>query len=79
MAAPPRPSYSGSFLWQSPVFAAPSFVAPSVYLVQAHGTPVVQSTDPGDGFFAGAPPILANSSSFEPTYAGPWQNSMSDQ
>ena len=48
-----------------------ALVAPSVYLVQAHGTPVVQSTDPGDGFFAGAPPIFANSSSFEPTYAGP--------
>ena len=39
------PSYSGSFRWQSLV-AAPSAVAPSVYLVQTHGTPVVQSTDP---------------------------------
>ena len=70
MAAPPRPSYSGSFLWQSPVVAASSAVAPSVYWVQAHGAPVVQSTDPTGGFF-GRAPIIANSSSFEPTYAGP--------
>ena len=80
MASPPRPSYSGSFLWQSPVFAMPSFVAPSVYLVQTHGTPVVQSTDPAGSFFAGAPPIFANSSSFEPGHAiVPFgvQNSMS--
>ena len=70
MASPPRPSCSGSFFWQSPVVAASSSVAPSVYLVQAHGTPVVQSTEPGGGFF-GRAPIFANSSSFEPTYAGP--------
>ncbi len=67
MASPPRPSYSGSFLWQSPVVAASSAVAPSLYVVQTHGTPVVQSTDPAGGFFgrAGAPPIFASSSSFE--------------
>ena len=70
MALPPRPSYSGSFRWQSPVFAASFSEAPSVYLVQTHGTPVARSTDPGGGFF-GRPPIFANSSSFEPTYAGP--------
>ena len=77
MAAPPRPSYSGSFLWQSPVFDASPSVAPSVYLVQTHGAPAVQSTDPGGGFF---PPIIANSSSFEPGHAiVPFgvQNSMS--
>ena len=50
--------------------AASSAVAPSVYWVQAHGTPVVQSTAPAGGFF-GRAPIFANSSSFEPTYAGP--------
>ena len=82
MVLPPRPSYSGSFLWQSPVFDASSAVAPSMYLVQTHGTPVVQSTDPAGGFFgrAGAPPIFANSSSFEPGHAiVPFgvQNSMS--
>ena len=80
MAAPPRPSYSGSFLWQSPVFDASPSVAPSVYLVQTHGAPAVQSTDPGGGFFAGAPPIIANSSSCEPGHAiVPFgvQNSMS--
>ena len=79
MAAPPRPSYSGSFLWQSPVFDMSSAVAPSLYVVQTHGAPVVQSTDPAGGFFAGAP-ILANSSSFEPGQAiVPFgvQNSMS--
>jgi len=79
MASPPRPSYSGSFLWQSPVVAASSAVAPSLYVVQTHGTPVVQSTDPAGGFFAGAP-IFANSSSFEPGHAiVPFgvQNSMS--
>ena len=80
MAAPPRPSYSGSFLWQSPVFDASPSVAPSVYLVQTHGAPAVQSTDAGGGFFAGAPLIIANSSSFEPGHAiVPFgvQNSMS--
>ena len=66
MAAPPRPSYSGSFLWQSPVVAASSAVAPSLYVVQAHGMPVIQSTDPAGGFFGRAPPIFASSSSFEP-------------
>ena len=77
MASPPRPSYSGSFLWQSPVFDASSAVAPSLYVVQTHGTPVVQSTDPG---VPGAPPIIANSSSCEPGHAiVPFgvQNSMS--
>ena len=64
MAFPPRPSCSGSFLWQSPVVDASTSVAPSVYL-QTHGTPVVQSTDPAGGFF-GRAPIFANSSSFEP-------------
>ena len=80
MASPPRPSCSGSFRWQSPVFAASFSEAPSVYLVQTHGAPAVQSTDPGGGFFAGAPLIIANSSSFEPGHAiVPFgvQNSMS--
>ena len=80
MASPPRLSYSGSFLWQSPVFDASSAVAPSLYVVQTHGTPVVQSTEPAGGFFAGAPPIFANSSSFAPGHAiVPFgvQNSMS--
>ena len=45
-AFPPRPSYSGSFLWQSPVVAVSSAVAPSLYSVQPHGTPFVQSTEP---------------------------------
>ena len=79
MASPPRPSYSGSFLWQSPVVAASSAVAPSVYLVQAHGAPVVQSTDPGGGFF-GRAPIFASSCFFEPGHdiaPGSVQNSMS--
>ena len=63
MAAPPRPSYSGSFLWQSPVFDMSSAVAPSLYVVQTHGTPVVQSTDPTGGFFGRArPPIIAKNS-----------------
>ena len=80
MAAPPRPSYSGCFRWQSPVVAASSAVAPSLYWVQAHGTPVVQSADPAGGFFgrAGAPPICASSSFFVPASAGPWQNSISE-
>ena len=80
MASPPRPSYSGCFRWQSPVFAASTAVAPSLYWVQAHGTPVVQSTDPAGGFFgrAGAPPICARRSLGEPAYAGPWQNSISE-
>ena len=46
--------------------------------MQTHGAPAVQSTDPG--FFAGAPPIIANSSSCEPGHAiVPFgvQNSMS--
>ena len=67
-AFPPRPSYSGSFLWQSPVVAVSSAVAPSLYSVQPHGTPFVQSTEPAGGFFgrAGAPPIFASSSFFVP-------------
>ena len=78
----PRPSYSGSFRWQSPVFAASFSEAPSVYWVQTHGTPVVQSTDPAAGFFgrAGAPPIFASSCFFEPGHdiaSGSVQNSMS--
>ena len=82
MASPPRPSCSGSFFWQSPVVAASSAVAPSVYWVQAHGAPVVQSTDPAAGFFgrAGAPPIFASSCFFEPGHdiaPGSVQNSMS--
>ena len=78
----PRPSCSGCFRWHSPVFHASFAVAPSVYSVQTHGTPVVQSTDPAAGFFgrAGAPPIFASSCFFEPGHdiaPGSVQNSMS--
>ena len=62
------------------VLHRPPAVAPSLYVVQAHGMPVVQSTDPAGGFFGRAPPIFANSSSFEPGQAiVPFgvQNSMS--
>ena len=74
MAAPPRPSYSGSFLWQSPVFDASPSVAPSVYLVQTHDRPTRGAAS------STAPLIIANSSSFEPGHAiVPFgvQNSMS--
>ena len=82
MASPPRPSYSGCFLWQSPVVAASSSVAPSLYSVQTHETPAVQATDPAGGRFGreGAPPICASSCFFEPGHdiaPGSVQNSMS--
>ena len=54
--APERPARDGGGAaaavvlgqaWQSPVVDMSSSVAPSLYLVQTHGAPAVQSTDPG--------------------------------